>query len=134
MTKLVLSPITCQRYLYNIIVHMQELDVVVFFSVQALLMDKFLKRKPHDDVKSESATETEEIVQENQLRQYDVEYIRFGLIESVSNANRPQCLLCHKLLSNEALKPAKLQRHLTTLHHEFATKPNYLFKEKGTHI
>ena len=41
-----------------------------------------------------------------------------------------QCLLCHKLLSNKALKPAKLQRHLTTLHPEFATKPKDFFERK----
>ena len=61
-------------------------------------MDKFLKRKPHDEINSESITKTEEIVQTNQLRKYDVEHIRFGFIGRVSNANRPQCLLCHKLL------------------------------------
>eukprot|EP00106_Octopus_bimaculoides_P022067 XP_014789509.1 PREDICTED: protein FAM200B-like [Octopus bimaculoides] len=93
-------------------------------------MDKFLKWKAHDEINSESDTETEEIVQKNKLRKYDVEYIRFGFIESVSNANRPQCLLCHKLLSNEALKPAKLQRHLTTLHPQFATKPKDFFERK----
>ena len=95
-------------------------------------MDKFLKRKPHDEINSEAVTvtETEEIVQKNKLRKYDVEYIRFGFIESVSSANRPQCLLCHKLLSNEALKPAKLQRHLITLHPEFAKKPKDFFERK----
>lgn len=93
-------------------------------------MDKFLKRKPHDEINSESVTATEEIVQKDKLRKYDVEYIRSGFIESVSNANRPQCLLCHKLLSNEALKAAKLQRHLTTLHPEFATKPKDFFERK----
>uniref|UniRef100_A0A0L8FVS6 DUF4371 domain-containing protein n=1 Tax=Octopus bimaculoides TaxID=37653 RepID=A0A0L8FVS6_OCTBM len=108
---------------------MQELHVQIF-SVQALPMDKFLKRKAHDEINSESDTETEEIVQKNKLRKYDVEYIRFGFIESVSNANRPQCLLCHKLLSNEALKPAKLQRHLTTPHPQFATKPKSFFERK----
>ncbi|XP_014768815.1 protein FAM200B [Octopus bimaculoides] len=89
-----------------------------------------LKRNAHDEINSESDTETEEIVQKNKLRKYDVEYIRFGFIESVSNANRPQCLLCHKLLSNEALKPAKLQRHLTTLHPQFATNPKDFFERK----
>ena len=82
---------------------MQELNVqtLLFFRVRALPMDKFLKRKPHDDINSESVTETEKIVQKNKVRKYDVEYIRLGFIENVSNAKRPQCLLCHKLLSNE---------------------------------
>ena len=59
-----------------------------------------------------------------------MEYIRFGFIESVSSANRPQCLLCHKLWSNKALKPAKLQQHLITLHPEFAKKPKDFFERK----
>ena len=85
-------------------------------------MDKFLKWKPHGEINSESATEMEDIVErKNKLRKYDVEYIQFGFIESLSSANRPECLLCHKLLSNEALKPAKLQRHLT-LHPQFERK------------
>ena len=97
-------------------------------------MDKFLKRKPHDEINSEAVTviETEEIIQKNKLRNYDVEYIRFGFIESVSSANRPQCAnrLFHKLLSNEALKPTKLQRHLITLHPEFAKKPKDFLERK----
>ena len=61
---------------------MQELhiQILLFFRVQALSMDKFLKRKSHDKINSESDTETEEIVQKNKLKKYDVEYIRFGFI------------------------------------------------------
>ena len=43
------------------ILHMQEFDIQIF-RVLALLMDTFLKWKPHDEINSESATETEEIV------------------------------------------------------------------------
>ena len=97
-------------------------------------MDKFLKRKPYDEINSEFVTETKEFAQKNNLRKYDMEYIRFGFIESVSNGNRPQCLLCYELLLNEALKSAKLQRHLTTLHPEFATNQKIFLKEKKMHI
>ena len=133
MLHVALSPITCQRYLNKKLFFTCKsltFKFYFFFRVRALPMDKFLKRKPHDEINSESVTETEKIVQKNKLRKYDVEYIRLGFIENVSNANRPKCLLCHKLLSNEALKPAKLQRHLTTLHPEFATKPKKIFERK----
>ncbi len=43
---------------------------------------------------------------------------------------RPQCTLCLKILSVEALKPYKLNRHLTTIHPEHANKSKDFFQRK----
>uniref|UniRef100_A0A671MB63 Uncharacterized protein n=1 Tax=Sinocyclocheilus anshuiensis TaxID=1608454 RepID=A0A671MB63_9TELE len=43
---------------------------------------------------------------------------------------RPQCTLCLKILSVEALKPYKLNRHLTTIHPEHANKSKAFFQRK----
>jgi hypothetical protein len=43
---------------------------------------------------------------------------------------QPQCVLCYELLSNEAMKPSKLRRHLKSKHKEHATKSIEFFKNK----
>ncbi|CAK6977731.1 zinc finger BED domain-containing protein 5 [Scomber scombrus] len=40
------------------------------------------------------------------------------------------CLVCLETLSNEALKPCKLRRHLETKHGEYVTKPLQFFENK----
>lgn len=49
-------------------------------------------------------------------RQYSVDYLKFGFIESLSDKHLPMCLLCNKVLSNDAMKPSKLQDHLRRCH------------------
>ena len=49
-------------------------------------------------------------------QQYNVEYLKFGFIPSPSNYQRPMCLICKSVFSNEAMKPSRLQEHLTTKH------------------
>ncbi|XP_064090858.1 zinc finger MYM-type protein 6-like [Macrobrachium nipponense] len=49
-------------------------------------------------------------------RQYSVEYIAFGFIESPQNTTMPMCLLCMTSLSNESMRPSKLKKHLETAH------------------
>ena len=43
---------------------------------------------------------------------------------------KPQCLLCFKALSNDAMKPYKMKRHLMSEHPEFANKPQSFFERK----
>ncbi|KAL4113130.1 hypothetical protein QTP88_016813 [Uroleucon formosanum] len=43
---------------------------------------------------------------------------------------KPQCVVCFEVLSNEALKPSKLKRHLETKHKEHAMKSIDFFKNK----
>lgn len=49
-------------------------------------------------------------------RQYSVDYLKFGFIPSLSDKQLPMCLLCNKVLDNDAMKPSKLQDHLRRCH------------------
>jgi len=54
------------------------------------------------------------------LRKYDDNYVEFGFIEN--SDGRPKCVMCLQALANEAMKPAKLKRHLITKHPEYKGK------------
>jgi len=49
-------------------------------------------------------------------RQYNIEYLKYGFIQSPTNITLPMCLICRKVFSNEAMKPSRLQEHLTKVH------------------
>ena len=49
-------------------------------------------------------------------RQYSVEYLKFGFIESPTNPQQPMCLVCEKNFSNEAMKLSRLLEHLQKIH------------------
>ena len=62
-------------------------------------------------------------------RQYSVEYLAFGFIESPQNTTMPMCLLCMTSLSNESMRPSKLKKHLETAHKDKKDKPLDFFKK-----
>lgn len=47
---------------------------------------------------------------------------------------RPQCVVCHDVLSNEALKESKLKRHLATKHPDYVNVGRDVFKRKADAI
>jgi len=51
------------------------------------------------------------------IRTYTDDYVKFGFtfIEK-DDVQKPQCVICHVVLSNDALRPSRLERHLTTAH------------------
>ncbi|KAF2897441.1 hypothetical protein ILUMI_08735 [Ignelater luminosus] len=51
-----------------------------------------------------------------ECRQYSVDYLKFGFIPSSSDKRLPMCLLCNKVLSNDAMKPSKLEDHPRRCH------------------
>ena len=56
-------------------------------------------------------------------QKYDKSYLSFGF-STVGNADAPdaQCVVCHKILSNSSLVPAKLRRRLETNHSGYKDK------------
>lgn len=64
-------------------------------------------------------------------RKYDNSYIKFGFTSIESNREiKPQCVICATVLANDALKPAKLKRHLDTVHPNFSDRPPEFFEGK----
>ena len=62
-------------------------------------------------------------------RQYNESYLKYGFISiSDSAVPCPVCLICNSKLSNEAMKPSKLLRHIKTKHPELKDKPLELFE------
>ena len=60
------------------------------------------------------------------------EYIEFGLVSLLkSDTEVPQCVICYKILSNDAIRPSRLKRHLTTAHSALADKPKAFFVMKS---
>ena len=57
-------------------------------------------------------------------RKYDSSYLKFGFIEEHGNKldPRPLCMVCCKILSNDAKKPSKLERHWQSKHQSLAKK------------
>lgn len=62
-------------------------------------------------------------------RQYMTDYLKYGFVQAAHDHSLPMCLLCNQTLSNEAMKPSKLQRHLHTKHSELSNKPVEYFKQ-----
>ncbi|XP_065671987.1 protein FAM200B-like [Hydra vulgaris] len=48
--------------------------------------------------------------------QYSEEYLKFGFIPAVHDARLPFCLLCQQCLSNELMKPGRLEARLKAKH------------------
>jgi hypothetical protein len=64
-------------------------------------------------------------------RKYDIDYLSMSFTCAGSeHEQQPHCVLCYELLSNEAMKPPKLQRHLESKHKKHATKYIEFFKNK----
>jgi len=82
-------------------------------------MDKFLKRKGDGD-KNDSITSFKKT---KVHRLYSDDYIKFGFHWTGDTQNpSPLCVVCGQTLSNVAMVPSKMKRHLTTKHPNLQTK------------
>ncbi|XP_057184172.1 zinc finger MYM-type protein 6-like [Triplophysa rosa] len=63
------------------------------------------------------------------LRRYVDNYLELGFIQS--SDGRPKCVVCLQVLANEAMKPAKLKRHLKTKHPGLKDKTIDFFRRKS---
>lgn len=64
-------------------------------------------------------------------RQYQESYLKYGFIATGdSHKPSPLCIICGDQLSNEAMKPSKLLRHLETKHPGLKDKPPEYFERK----
>jgi hypothetical protein len=68
-------------------------------------------------------------------RKYDAEYFSMDFMCAGSeHEQQPQWVLCYKLLSNDAMKPSKLRRHLESKYEEHATKSIEFLKNKDQQL
>ena len=50
-------------------------------------------------------------------QRYNDSYSEYGFTCIINNGEeRPQCVICNKVLSNDSLKPRKLKQHLHNVH------------------
>ncbi|XP_046977632.1 zinc finger BED domain-containing protein 5-like [Vanessa cardui] len=68
-------------------------------------------------------------------RKFCNEYLAFGFTSTNLNGEeRPQCVICYEVLSNESMKPAKLRRHLETKHQDLREKSKSFFQIKASEL
>ncbi|GBP00818.1 Zinc finger BED domain-containing protein 5 [Eumeta japonica] len=75
----------------------------------------------------DDATTSSSTVSKTKKKKYDESYISFGFVDSNGS---PLCMLCSKLLPNTSMTPAKLRRHLETVHPESKDKNEEFFVHK----
>ena len=72
------------------------------------------------------------------VKKWDETYLKYGFFlsdDQIPNvASQPECLICCKRLSNSALVPAKLQRHLEANHAAYETKTISFFKHMKSSV
>ena len=68
-------------------------------------------------------------------RKYNEEYIKYGFV-SVQHRGEclPQCVVCMKTLSNSAMKPSLLKRHLESNHSDKKNRDKSYFQRLGENV
>ncbi len=62
-------------------------------------------------------------------RKYSEEYISYGFTSILADGiEKPQCVLCFKVLGNGFMRPSKLKHHLLTIHPQYAEKDPDFFR------
>jgi len=90
-------------------------------------MDKFLNRPKRDNLEFDSSN----TVRKSKHRKYDESYMDYGFTYTVvENEERPQCVICFKVMAVESMLPNKMNRHLETVHQILKHKPRTYFKSK----
>ena len=62
-------------------------------------------------------------------RKYDEPYIQFGFASVIIHSEeKPQCVLCSKIHSNDSMRPPKLKQHLENVHPQHINKDKIYFQ------
>ncbi|XP_063813110.1 SCAN domain-containing protein 3-like [Pseudophryne corroboree] len=96
-------------------------------------MERFLNtgKKSGSKEKDEEPQTSGTVGKKRKHRRYDDTYLDIGFTSvDVNHEERPQCVLCLKILSAESMIPSKLRRHLETNHPNMAKKPRDFFSRK----
>ncbi|KAG7156439.1 Zinc finger BED domain-containing protein 5-like 8, partial [Homarus americanus] len=61
--------------------------------------------------------------------------MNYGFTSILADPNeKPQCVLCFKVLGNDSMRPSKLKHHLTTIHPQYAERDPDFFKRHERNI
>lgn len=95
-------------------------------------MERFLLNKEIDKLRQpDEASTSDKGVKRRKYRKYDDSYLNFGFTSvEVNHEERPQCVLCLKILAVENMLPSKLKRHLETIHPTMVGKSREFFTRK----
>ena len=64
-------------------------------------------------------------------RKYSEDYLQYGFTDAIVNVQVVlQCVVCFQVLSNDALRPTRLQHRLQTKHFCYQDKPLTFFQSK----
>jgi hypothetical protein len=87
-------------------------------------MDRFLNSNKSNSADKESMSSTSgATVKKRKYRKYDDSYLEFGFtLTDINGEERPQYVLCMKVLAAECMLPSKLKRHLEANHHSKVDK------------
>ena len=65
-------------------------------------------------------------------RSYKEAFLNFGFTSVIENSiEKPQCVICSKVLTQESMKPSKLKQHLESRHSELVGKSVDYFRRKS---
>ena len=68
-------------------------------------------------------------------RKYDTEYIKYGFVSVLHRGEcLPQCVIYMKTLSNSAMKPSLLKRHLESNHSNKKDRDKSYFQRLGENV
>ena len=62
------------------------------------------------------------------IRTYSEDMLKFAFVTSPQNEALPFCLICHQCLSNESMKPGRLESHFRTKHPNHASSTLEYFR------
>jgi hypothetical protein len=106
-----------------------------FFLFYALFkMDRFLLNSNEScqiENKEGTSSTSGKSVKKRKNGKYDDSYLDFGSTSTeVDGEERPQCVLCMKVLASDCMLPSKLKRHLETTHPSVVSKSRDCFSRK----
>ena len=74
------------------------------------------------------------MISKKKVRQYSNEFLKFGFIPATHDERAPFCLLCLQTLTNESMKPGRLEHHLRTKHPNHTKSNLQYFKTLKTNF
>jgi hypothetical protein len=69
--------------------------------------------------------------EKRRVRKYQTDFLTFSFTyELINGEERPQCVVCGEVLTNNSFNARNLHKHLTTKHDSLANEPLQFFERK----